>query len=72
VEVGVQVAMEAEKGEDPIGTPSRPMVRGEDDIGLTAEQLDGLGEVVGSGVRIPDDRPADDQQVVQGVAGSPP
>lgn len=69
VEVGVQVALLGKEGEGVLAAPDRPVVRGEDDVGGGAEELDGLGQVVGPVVRVADLGAAQREQVVQGVCG---
>jgi hypothetical protein len=69
VQVGVHVALLGQVVGDPLGTPTRPGVAGEDGVGVGTEQLDRLVEVPGPDPRIADQRPAQGEQVVLGVAG---
>ena len=52
-----------------VGAPGRPVVGGEGDVGVGAEQLDRLVEVARPDPRVADQRAAQGQQVVQVVGG---
>ena len=69
MQVGVEVTLQGEVLHDPLGAPRRPVVGGERDLGLGAEQVDRLGQVAGPGVRVAHQRATQRQQVVQGVRG---
>lgn len=69
VEVAVQVALGLQELDHALLPPGRPVMRGEGDVRTGAEQVDRLGQRVRPGVRIPHDRAAQGEQVVQGVGG---
>ena len=69
VQVGVQVALNREILDDALACPRRPVVRREHHIGTVAERVDGLGEVLRPDVRVPHERAAQREQVVQRVGG---
>jgi hypothetical protein len=52
VQVGVEVALLAQVLDDPLAAPPRPVVTGEEDVGVLAEQLDRLVQVLRPDVRV--------------------
>ena len=61
VQVAVQVPLLREVGDDVVPAPGWPVVRGERDVGVRAEQLDGFGEVAGPDPGVADLRAAQRQ-----------
>lgn len=68
VQVRVDVALLFEVGDSPLGAPRRPVVRGEDHVGLASVACDRLGEVSRPAVRVAHERAAEREDVVQRVA----
>lgn len=67
VEVAVEVPLLAEVVDDPLPAPARPVVTGEEDVALGAEQLDRLVEVGGPDVGVADEGAAQGEDVVHRV-----
>jgi hypothetical protein len=69
VQVGVQVALLAQVGDDLFLAPRGPKVGGERYLAIGGEQVDDLVEIAGPDPRVADHRPPQGQQVVQVVGG---
>ncbi len=69
MEVGVEVPLSLQVRPPTLLAPGRPVVRGEGDLGAVREEVDGLGQVAGPLVGVPDEGTAQRDQVVQVVGG---
>ena len=69
VEVAVHVALAAEKVADPVGSPDRPVVRREHDLGFPAKQVQRLAQILGPGQRVAHIGTAQGLDVVHIVGG---
>src|SRR5690606_11249811 len=69
VQIGVQVALLRQEGDDALAAPGRPVVGGEGHVGAVGEQGDRLGQVAGPEAGVADHGAAQGQDVVQVVGG---
>ena len=69
MQIGIEIALQAEEFHDALAAPGGPVVRGERDIGAISEGVDGLGQIPRPRSRVTHQCAPQSQQIMQIVGG---